>query len=257
MPSINGIAIDFGTTNSCVAVFQDGRVEIIANDQGNRTTPSYVTFWDTQRLVGESAKKRGPNTIFDIKRLLGRKFDDPIATVQADMQRWPFTVVEENNRPMIEMELGLNKTKRFAPEEISSMILTKMKETAEAYLGFEVTDAVVTVPAYFNDSQRRAIKDAGVIAGLNVIRVISDSTAAAITYGLERQRESSMEGEWKVLIFNVGGGNCDVSILNMEAGILEVMSTAGDTHLGEGWWTTLSMNSDACTRRTSRKVSEL
>ena len=232
MPSINGIAIDFGTTNSCVAVFQDGRVEIIANDHGNRTTPSYVTFWDTQRLVGESAKKRGPNTIFDIKRLLGRKFDDPIATVQADMQRWPFTVVEENNRPMIEMELGLNKTKRFAPEEISSMILTKMKETAEAYLGFEVTDAVATVPAYFNDSQRRAIKDAGVIAGLNVIRVISDSTAAAITYGLERQRESSMEGEWKVLIFNVGGGNCDVSILNMEEGILEVMSTAGDTHLG-------------------------
>merc|ERR1712048_1527034 len=230
MAKAPAVGIDLGTTYSCVGVFQHGKVEIIANDQGNRTTPSYVAFTDTERLIGDPAKNQvainPTNTVFDAKRLIGRKFDDP--TVQADMKHWPFTVVEEGSRPKLEVEYK-NETKRFTPEECSSMILTKMKETAEAYLGTEVKDAVVTVPAYFNDAQRQATKDAGVIAGLNIMRIINEPTAAAIAYGMGKKKDDK---ESNVLIFDLGGGTFDVSILSIEGGIFEVKSTAGDTHLG-------------------------
>jgi len=223
------IGIDLGTTYSCVGVFQHGKVEIIANDQGNRTTPSYVGFTDTERLIGGSAKNQvamNPvNTVFDAKRLIGREFNDP--DVQKDMKLWPFKVVDCNTKPKIEVEY-LGETKQFFPEEVSSMVLLKMKATAEAYLGKEVTDAVVTVPAYFNDSQRKATKDAGTISGLNVLRIINEPTAAAIAYGLDKK----VEDECNVLIFDLGGGTFDVSILTIEDGIFEVKSTSGDTHLG-------------------------
>jgi len=211
-------------------VFQHGKVEIIANDQGNRTTPSYVAFTDTERLIGDPAKNQvainPTNTIFDAKRLIGRKFED--ATVQADMKHWPFTVVDHATKPKLQVEYQ-NETKQFTPEEVSSMVLTKMKETAEAYLGSDVKDAVITVPAYFNDSQRQATKDAGVISGLNVLRIINEPTAAAIAYGLDKKKGAA---ECNVLIFDLGGGTFDVSILTIEEGIFEVKSTAGDTHLG-------------------------
>ncbi|RXN12848.1 neoverrucotoxin subunit beta-like protein [Labeo rohita] len=223
------IGIDLGTTYSCVGVFRHGKVEIIANDQGNRTTPSYVAFTDTERLIGDAAKNQvsmNPNnTVFDALRLIGRKFDDPV--VQSNMKHWPFKVINKSGKPKIQVEYkGENKT--FYPEEISSMVLVKMKEIAEAYLGQKVWNAVITVPAYFNDSQIQATKDAGEIAGLNVLRVINEPTAAAIAYGLDRGNKS----EGNVLIFDLGGGTSDVSIVNIEDGIFEVKATAGDTHLG-------------------------
>jgi heat shock protein 1/8 len=222
------VGIDLGTTYSCVGVWQNDRVEIIANDQGNRTTPSYVAFNETERLIGDAAKSQAAmnahNTVFDAKRLIGRTYTDP--GVQSDMKHWPFKVVSKGGTPIIEVEYK-GETKQFKAEEISSMVLTKMKEIAEAYLGKEVKNAVVTVPAYFNDSQRQATKDAGSIAGLNVLRIINEPTAAAIAYGLDKKGE-----EKNVLIFDLGGGTFDVSLLTIEEGIFEVKATAGDTHLG-------------------------
>jgi L1 cell adhesion molecule like protein len=231
MAQNTAIGIDLGTTYSCVGIFQHGKVEIIANDQGNRTTPSYVAFTDTERLIGDAAKNQvamnPSNTIFDAKRLIGRNFND--TSVQTDMKHWPFKVISEGGKPRLQVEYKCEE-KKFTPEEVSSMVLTKMKETAEAYLGHSVKDAVVTVPAYFNDSQRQATKDAGVISGLNVLRIINEPTAAAIAYGLDKKK--NMTGESNVLIFDLGGGTFDVSILTIEDGIFEVKSTAGDTHLG-------------------------
>merc|ERR1711944_379204 len=198
---------------------------------GNRTTPSYVAFTDTERLIGDAAKNQvalnPSNTIFDAKRLIGRKYNDE--TVQKDKKLWPFQVINDNSKPKMEVEYKYEK-KVFSPEEISSMVLTKMKETAEAYLGHPVKDAVITVPAYFNDAQRQATKDAGVIAGINVLRIINEPTAAAIAYGLDKKKQSSQEKN--ILIFDLGGGTFDVSILSIDDGVFEVKSTAGDTHLG-------------------------
>jgi L1 cell adhesion molecule like protein len=231
MSAVTGesVGIDLGTTYSCVGVWQNDRVEIIANDQGNRTTPSYVAFTETERLIGDAAKSQAAmnanNTVFDAKRLIGRKFTDP--GVQSDMKHWPFKVVSgPGGTPIIEVEYK-GEQKQFKAEEISSMVLSKMKEIAEAYLGKEVKNAVITVPAYFNDSQRQATKDAGAIAGLNVLRIINEPTAAAIAYGLDKKGE-----EKNVLIFDLGGGTFDVSLLTIEEGIFEVKATAGDTHLG-------------------------
>ncbi|KAI7859884.1 70 kDa heat shock protein 3 [Circinella umbellata] len=223
------VGIDLGTTYSCVGVWQNDRVEIIANDQGNRTTPSYVGFTDTERLIGDAAKNQvamNPfNTVFDAKRLIGRRFAEP--EVQSDMKHWPFKIIDKAGLPVIQIEYK-GETKQFTPEEISSMVLVKMKEVAEGYLGTTVKNAVITVPAYFNDSQRQATKDAGAISGLNVQRIINEPTAAAIAYGLDKQ----VEGERNVLIFDLGGGTFDVSLLTIEDGIFEVKATAGDTHLG-------------------------
>ncbi|KAG2630126.1 hypothetical protein PVAP13_3KG494700 [Panicum virgatum] len=226
------IGIDLGTTYSCVGVWQHDRVEIIANDQGNRTTPSYVAFTDSERLIGDAAKNQvamNPiNTVFDAKRLIGRRFTD--ASVQSDIKLWPFKVISgPGEKPMIVVQ-HKGEDKQFAAEEISSMVLIKMREIAEAYLGSTIKNAVVTVPAYFNDSQRQATKDAGVIAGLNVLRIINEPTAAAIAYGLDKKATSV--GEKNVLIFDLGGGTFDVSLLTIEEGIFEVKATAGDTHLG-------------------------
>lgn len=227
---MTAVGIDLGTTYSCVGFWQHGNVDIIANEQGNRTTPSYVAFTDTERLIGDAAKNQvalNPrNTIFDAKRLIGRKFDDP--KIQQDLKHWPFKVVNDGGKPKIQVEYK-GKSIRFAPEEISSMVLIKMKEIAEAYLGRPVSKAVITVPAYFNDSQRQATKDAGTIAGLNVLRIINEPTAAALAYGLDKD----LKGERNVLIFDLGGGTFDVSILTIDEGSLfEVKATAGDTHLG-------------------------
>jgi len=228
--STPAVGIDLGTTYSCVGIWQNDRVEIIANDQGNRTTPSYVAFTDTERLIGDAAKNQcamNPiNTIFDAKRLIGRKFTDPV--VQSDMKHWPFKLISgDGDIPRIQVQYK-GEEKTFSAEEISSMVLIKMKETAEAFVGKDVKDVVVTVPAYFNDSQRQATKDAGAIAGLNVLRIINEPTAAAIAYGLDKKTA----GETNVLIFDLGGGTFDVSLLTIDDGIFEVKATAGDTHLG-------------------------
>jgi len=225
------IGIDLGTTYSCVGVFKNGRVEIIANDQGNRITPSYVAFTaEGERLVGDAAKNQltsnPENTVFDAKRLIGRDWSDK--AVQNDIKFYPFKVVEKSSKPYVKVETGADKgDKTFAPEEISAMVLGKMKETAEAYLGKKVTHAVVTVPAYFNDAQRQATKDAGVIAGMTVMRIINEPTAAAIAYGMDKK-----EGEKNVLVFDLGGGTFDVSLLTIDNGVFEVVATNGDTHLG-------------------------
>ena len=224
------LGIDLGTTFSCVGVWQNDRVEIIANEQGNRTTPSYVAFTESERLIGDGAKSQAAanpnNTVFDAKRLIGRKFDDE--TVKSDMAHWPFAVISgTGGKPQIEVNFKGERV-TFQPEEISAMVLTKMRQTAEAYLGCEVKDAVITVPAYFNDSQRQATKDAGVIAGINVLRIINEPTAAALAYGLDRKKA----GEQNVLIFDCGGGTHDVSLITIDDGVFEVKATAGDTHLG-------------------------
>ncbi|KAL3283834.1 hypothetical protein HHI36_018005 [Cryptolaemus montrouzieri] len=223
------VGIDLGTTYSCVGVFRNGTVDIIPNDQGNRTTPSFVAFTSMERLVGDAARQQAAmnpsNTVFDAKRLIGRKFDDP--TVKQDMKHWPFDVINDHGKPKIKVSYK-NETKTFYPEEISSMVLGKMRETAATFLGVNISRAVITVPAYFNDSQRQATKDAGTIAGLDVLRIINEPTAAAIAYGLDKKGES----EKHILIFDMGGGTFDVSILLQAGGIFEVKSTAGDTHLG-------------------------
>ncbi|THH07204.1 hypothetical protein EW145_g3548 [Phellinidium pouzarii] len=224
------IGIDLGTTYSCVGVQRGGRVEIIANDQGHRITPSWVSFTDDERLVGDSAKNafhsNPENTVFDAKRLIGRKFDDP--DVKRDMRHWPFSVKGKGGKPVIQIK-HKGGEREFTPEEISAMVLSKMKETAEAYLGEKVTHAVVTVPAYFNDAQRQATKDAGTIAGLQVLRIVNEPTAAAIAYGLDKR---SKDGESRIIVYDLGGGTFDVSLLTIEDGVFEVLATAGDTHLG-------------------------
>ena len=223
------IGIDLGTTYSCVGVWRGNNVEIIANDQGNRTTPSYVGFTQSERLIGDAAKNQATmnasNTIFDAKRLIGRNFSDSV--IQQDINHWPFTVIDIDNKPYFEVKY-LSKDKIFTPEEISAMILTKLKETAESFLGQKVNKAVITVPAYFNDSQRQSTKDAGTIAGLEVIRIINEPTAASLAYGLF----NNCKKEKNVLIFDFGGGTHDVSLLSIDDGVYEVKATGGDTHLG-------------------------
>jgi len=226
------VGIDLGTTYSCVGVYKNAGVEILTNDIGERTTPSYVSFNDEERLVGQSAKKAGSrnpkNTVFDAKRLIGRKFNDPV--VQQDMEHWPFKVIEgSQGRPVISVTFK-GEQRQFFAEEISAMVLQKMKATAESTLGKRVANAVITVPAYFNDSQRQATKDAGKIAGLNVLRIINEPTAAAIAYGLDKGNVSAEEKN--VLIFDLGGGTFDVSLLCIDEDVFQVLATAGDTHLG-------------------------
>ncbi|GES63737.1 putative ER Hsp70 chaperone BiP [Aspergillus terreus] len=222
------VGIDLGTTYSCVGVMQNGKVEILANDQGNRITPSYVAFTDEERLVGDAAKNQyaanPKRTIFDIKRLIGRKFDDK--DVQRDAKNFPFKIVNKDGKPVVKVEVN-KEPKTLTPEEVSAMVLGKMKEVAEGYLGKKVTHAVVTVPAYFNDAQRQATKDAGTIAGLNVLRVVNEPTAAAIAYGLDKTGD-----ERQVIVYDLGGGTFDVSLLSIDNGVFEVLATAGDTHLG-------------------------
>jgi len=223
------IGIDLGTTYSCVGVFKNGRVEIMANDQGNRITPSYVAFMDNgERLVGDAAKNQATinpeNTVFDVKRLIGRDFSDK--SVQADRKLVPYEIVSDSNKPMIQITAN-GSTNKFAPEEVSAMILQKMKDTAEIFLGKEIKNAVVTVPAYFNDAQRQATKDAGTISGMKVERIINEPTAAAIAYGMDKTG-----GESNVLVFYLGGGTFDVTLLTIDNGVFEVLSTNGDTHLG-------------------------
>ena len=223
------IGIDLGTTYSCVGVFKNGRVEIIANDQGNRITPSYVAFQDSgERLVGDAAKNQATinpeNTVFDVKRLIGRKYSDK--SVQADKKLVPYKIVSDKDKPVVNVMID-GTSSNFAPEEISAMILQKMRSTAEEFLGKSVKNAVVTVPAYFNDAQRQATKDAGTIAGLKVERIINEPTAAAIAYGMDKKG-----GEANVLVFDLGGGTFDVTLLTIDNGVFEVLATNGDTHLG-------------------------
>jgi len=221
------IGIDLGTTYSCVGIYKNGRVEIIPNDQGNRITPSYVAFTDEERLIGEAAKTQATinptQTLFDVKRLIGRKYSEK--SVQADKKLLPYGIEDKNGKPMISVKVK-GETKLLLPEEVSSMVLTKMKETAEQYLGKEVKHAVITVPAYFNDAQRQATKDAGTIAGLEVLRIINEPTAAAIAYGLDKKAEKN------ILVYDLGGGTFDVSLLTIDNGVFEVVATNGDTHLG-------------------------
>ena len=223
------IGIDLGTTYSCVAVWKDGRVEIIPNDQGNRTTPSYVAFTETEHLVGDAAKNQTAlnptNTLFDAKRMIGRNYNDP--AIQADFKHWPFKVVNRDGKPYFEV-VHEGTTKEFSPEQISSMVLMKMKQMASTYLGEEVTDAVITVPAYFNDSQRQSTKDAGRIAGLNVLRIINEPTAASLAYGLDKVDSK----ESNIVVFDFGGGTHDVSLLTLEDGMFQVRATSGNSYLG-------------------------
>ena len=221
------IGIDLGTTYSCVGIFKNSQVEIIPNELGNRITPSVVSFNDEERLIGEAAKNQASmnpsRTLYDVKRLIGRRYSD--STVQYDKKYMPYDIVDKDGRPYISVNVN-GQDKIYAPEEISAMILTKMKEIAESYSGKKIKNAIVTVPAYFNDAQRQATKDAGIIAGLNVVRVLNEPTAAAIAYGLDKKAEQN------ILVFDLGGGTFDVSILTIDDGVFEVISTNGDTHLG-------------------------
>jgi heat shock protein 5 len=221
------IGIDLGTTYSCVGIYKNGRVEIIPNDQGNRITPSYVAFTEDERLIGEAAKNQATvnpaQTLFDVKRLIGRRFKD--STVQKDIKLLPFAIVDQGGKPQISVKVN-GEQKVMPPEEVSSMVLVKMKETAENYLGKEVKHAVITVPAYFNDAQRQSTKDAGSISGMNVLRIINEPTAAAIAYGLDKKAEQN------ILVYDLGGGTFDVSLLTIDNGVFEVVATNGDTHLG-------------------------
>ncbi|XP_024310645.1 heat shock 70 kDa protein BIP4 isoform X3 [Brachypodium distachyon] len=229
------IGIDLGTTYSCVGVYRNGHVEIIANDQGNRITPSWVAFPDSgERLIGEAAKNQAASnpsrTVYDAKRLIGRQFSD--VEVQKDMKHLPYKIVEKQGKPHVELEVKDGDVRVLSPEEVSAMVLTRMKETAEAYLGHKVRDAVITIPAYFNDAQRQATKDAGAIAGLNVVRLINEPTAAAIAYGLDKINGANNDKEKNILVFDLGGGTFDVSVLAIDNGVFEVLATNGDTHLG-------------------------
>merc|ERR1719188_1516344 len=221
------VGIDLGTTYSCVGIYKNGRVEIIPNDQGNRITPSYVAFTDDERLIGEAAKNQATvnpaQTLFDVKRLIGRRFKD--STVQKDIKLLPYEIKDKGGKPFINVKIK-GEDKLMGPEEVSAMILTKMKETAENYLGKEVKHAVITVPAYFNDAQRQSTKDAGTIAGMNVLRIINEPTAAAIAYGPDKKTEKN------ILVYDLGGGTFDVSLLTIDNGVFEVVATNGDTHLG-------------------------
>merc|ERR1719460_2202492 len=222
------IGIDLGTTYSCVGVYKNGHVEIIPNDQGNRITPSYVAFDGEERFIGDAAKNQAAinptNTVFDVKRLIGRKFNED--TVQKDIKLMPFTIKSKDGKPYVEVDVE-GARKQYSPEEISAMILGKMKEIAEAFLGRKIQNAVVTVPAYFNDAQRQATKDAGTISSMNVMRIINEPTAAAIAYGLDKKG-----GEKNILVFDLGGGTFDVTVLTIDNGVFEVLATNGDTHLG-------------------------
>ena len=223
------IGIDLGTTYSCVGVYKNGKVEIIANDQGNRITPSYVAWSEEgERLIGDAAKNQATinpeNTVFDVKRLIGRKFKDK--TVKADKKLFPFELVDKDGKPYVRVDVSGEK-KTFAPEEVSAMILGKMRSIAEGFLGKDIKNAVVTVPAYFNDAQRQATKDAGTISGMSVRRIINEPTAAAIAYGLDKKG-----GEKNILVFDLGGGTFDVTLLTIDNGVFEVLATNGDTHLG-------------------------
>ncbi|KAF3001259.1 Heat shock protein ssb1 [Curvularia kusanoi] len=249
------IGIDLGTTYSCVANYEGTNVEIIANEQGSFTTPSFVSFTSEERLIGEAAKNQAAmnpeNTVFDVKRLIGRRFDDE--TVKKDIQSWPFKIVAAGDSPMVQVEY-LGETKQFSPQEISAMVLVKMKEIAETKLGKKVEKAVITVPAYFNDNQRQATKDAGAIAGLNVLRIINEPTAAAIAYGLGSGKS---EKERNVLIYDLGGGTFDVSLLHIQGGVFTVKATAGDTHLGGQDFDTnlLEHFKKEFTRKTKKDIS--
>ncbi|KAH6638065.1 heat shock protein 70 family [Boeremia exigua] len=249
------IGIDLGTTYSCVANYEGTNVEIIANEQGSFTTPSFVSFTSEERLIGEAAKNQAAmnpeNTVFDVKRLIGRRFDDE--TVKKDIQSWPFKVIAQGDSPMVQVDY-LGESKTFSPQEISAMVLVKMKEVAETKLGMKVEKAVITVPAYFNDNQRQATKDAGAIAGLNVLRIINEPTAAAIAYGLGSGKS---EKERNVLIYDLGGGTFDVSLLHIQGGVFTVKATAGDTHLGGQDFDTnlLDHFKKEFTRKTKKDIS--
>mgnify|MGYP002861321359 CR=1 FL=1 len=222
------IGIDLGTTYSCVGIFKNGQVEVIPNELGNRITPSVVSFTDEERLIGEAAKNQATvnptRTLYDVKRLIGRRYTDK--TVQYDKKYLPYDIIDKDGRPYISVPNVQGETKKYAPEEISAMVLVKMKEIAESYTGKKIKNAIVTVPAYFDNSQRQATKDAGIIAGLNVVRVLNEPTAAAIAYGLDEKAEKN------ILVFDLGGGTFDVSILTIDDGVFEVIGTNGDTHLG-------------------------
>ncbi len=223
------IGIDLGTTYSCVGIFKNGRVEIIPNEFGNRITPSFVAWTDEERLVGEAAKNQAhlnpKRSVYVVKRLMGRQFDDK--EVQRDIKWLPYNIVNKGGKPYVKVVVQGGEEKTLSPEEVSSMILVKMKQIAEAYLGREVKHAVITVPAYFNDSQRQATKDAGLISGLDVLRIINEPTAAAIAYGMDKK-----QGEKNIIVFDLGGGTFDVSLLTIDNGVFEVVATSGDTHLG-------------------------